>query len=129
MRSMIAALGLSLGVLTAAPAKADASWLSEALHYLTDGGYYGPVSYGAYPYTYGYVSPYVAPYSSYYPGTYLAPTWYPSYYPTYTYSYTYPSYWYNYRWYNPGWGRGYYGRPWVWHGGRHGWGEHHHWHR
>ena len=119
MRSMIAALGLSLGVLTAAPAKADASWLSEALHRYYDPGYYGyyapPVyDYGDYyaPSTSYYVEPgYVYPPTVYYSTPYYTPGW--SYY-----------WWSSPRYYGHWGGHGWYGgHHHGWHGGH---GGHHH---
>src|SRR6516165_75377 len=76
MKSLVlaAALGLgSLALVGITPAKADASWLSEALHRYYDPGYYG---YYAPPvYDYG---DYYAPSTSYYvePGYVYPPTVY-----------------------------------------------------
>jgi hypothetical protein len=110
MKSLIvaAALGLgSLGLIGATPAKANASWLSQALHARFDPYYYG-----------GYYAPgYVYPSYNYYSPTYV-----------------YPGYGYNYR---PGvsfwWGSGpRYSRGWHghWHGHRNAWhGGHGHHHR
>ena len=90
MRSMIASavLGLSaLGASVALPAKADASWLSQALRANFDAGYYPPAysyygpAYGVYPApSYGYATPYVVPYQSYGYGSryYSAQPWYGS---------------------------------------------------
>lgn len=122
MRSLLtsAVLGsVALGASLALPAKADASWLSQALHQVFDPGYYGPYyggpAYGAYGpgyyspgygyYTPGYAIPYVAPYSV----------------PFYGHRH-YGGY-YGHRGY-AGWNRG-------WHGGyrggyRGGYGHHHH---
>jgi len=96
-----------LGLWTATPAPADASWLSEALHAYYDPyyGYYGPSTYPVpYSYDYGtYYEPYLVPgysYSYWYtPGPYYR--WYGSYYaPRYRRGY--------YGSYRSGWGRGRY---------------------
>jgi hypothetical protein len=115
MRSLFlsAALGLgSLGLIAATPSRAEASWLSEALHAYFDPYYYG-----------GYYSPAYA-----YP-------WYGYYGPGYVYSYPSYSYYSVPYYYGParrdywgGWGgrHGYWrGHP-VWHGGYRGGG--HRWH-
>src|SRR5262249_62252085 len=93
MRSLLlsAVLGVaSLGVLAAAPAKAEASWLSQALHTMFDPAYYdGPYCYAP-GYPYGYYAPgygYFMPGYEYVPSTtyYYAPA--PHYvpYPTWAY--------------------------------------------
>jgi hypothetical protein len=116
MKSLLvaAALGLgSLGLVGLTPAKADASWLSEALHRRYDPGYY---AYYAPPvYDYG---DYYGPSTSYYvdPGyVYPPPT---VYYSTPYYTPTWSYYWWS--------GPRYYGHHHHegWHGG-HGWHHHH----
>jgi hypothetical protein len=113
-----AAAGLALAFVAAAPARSQASWLSEALHRRFDPGYYAPPVYsygGAY---------YAQPAYDYYAPTYVAP-------PAVYYSQPY--------YYGPGtsfyWSSGprYYGRyngyRGSWHGDRDGWHggrEHHH---
>jgi hypothetical protein len=119
MRSFItsAVLGLAvLGGTVALPAKANASWLSEALHQRFDPAYYGPAysSYSPLPYTYNAPDYYVPGYSYYYtPGyTYYSP------------GSVAPLYVAHYRWY----GNRYYGHHDWHHGwyGHHGYGHHHH---
>jgi len=111
MRSLIASavLGLAaLGGTLALPAKADASWLSEALHGNFDpaySGYYAPGYgysdyYGVPPYEYGVYTP---GYSYYYSPGYVVP---------YVAPYRYP--WYGGRYYG-----GHHGYR-RWHGGWHG---------
>ena len=113
MKSLIvsAALGLgALGLVGLTPSKAQASWLSEALHARFDPAY----GYSYYNYAPAYGYPYYDyPYGTYYSG------------PTYYYGVPYGSYWYGPRYYRP-----WYGHRWhehhghEWHGG-HGHGGHH----
>jgi hypothetical protein len=122
MRSWIssALLGTAvLGASAALPAKADASWLSEALNQTIDpyyGAPYGPVypAYGPDYWAPGY-SFYTPGYSYYVPG-YVAP--YVPYRAWYGHRY-YGSPWHGYR--NHGHHAGYRG----WHGGWHGGHGHH----
>jgi hypothetical protein len=124
---LAAALG-ALGLIGLAPAKADASWLSQALHRQFDpayyGGYYGAPVYNYddnayYPPAYDY-GPYASPaysYDYYYPSySYYSPA------PTVYFSVPFGGYYRNgYYWGGPR----YYGH---WHGYRGGWhgGYHHH---
>jgi hypothetical protein len=117
-----------LGLWTATPSRADASWLSQALHreFDPDYGYYGPAY--SYPpaYSYGsyYDDPYYAPtvpYTYYEPGYtyYYEPGWsyapYRSYYRPYYKRYG--GYYKGYRSRRYGWGRGHRGYR---------YGHHHH---
>ncbi len=115
---LAAALGLgSLGLVGLTPGRADASWLSEALH-----ARYGPYSYGGY---------YVAPGYDYYAPTYVYPgyNYYapPVYYTTPYYVSPGVSY---YRWSGPRyyghWGGYHHGDYHGWSGGHGGRGGHHH---
>jgi hypothetical protein len=134
-----AVLGLAtLGGSLALPAKADASWLSEALHRRFDPGYYGsydPGSYGSYysgpasgsygfdyytpgytyPPTYGYAT---TPGFSYYTPGYAVP-----YVAPYRTPYYGPRSYGGYRSYG-GWHRGWNGGYRGGHSG--GYGQHHH---
>ena len=75
MRTLIPSVALSVGALVGlAPAKAEASWLSQALHARYDPYYYGGPSYyyaPAYDYSdapayYDYGTPYYVPSYGYY---------------------------------------------------------------
>jgi len=112
MRSIVAPalLGLAtLGGTLALPAKADASWLSEALHGYFDPGYYGAYYPGYYD-SYGYYTP---GYSYYTPGYRY------DYSPGYVVPYYGPRSYGGSRWHG-GWHRGWHGH----HDGHHGWHGH-----
>src|SRR5262249_36119380 len=104
MKALLLAAALGVGVLSLAPAHADASWLSQALH-----ARYDPYPYG------GYYAPPACDYS--------APTYV---YPRYDYYYAPPAHYYSAPYYRPGvsfyWGGGhrYYGHWGGHYGGWHG---------
>src|SRR5262249_29605985 len=118
MKSFVlsAVLGLgALGLVGLTPSKAEASWLSEALHARFDPAYRG-YSYYDYGPAYGYYRDYGYPYGTYY------------YAPAYDYVVPYRSYWYGAGYYRPWYGHGWHGHGGhEWHGGRgwHGGHEHH----
>src|SRR5579884_1989272 len=112
MRTLMLSAALSVAALVGlAPAKADASWLSEYLHARFDPDYYSP----AYSYAPAYDYPYS--YAPAYEEDYVTPYYVPSYtyyVPSYSYwDYSYPTYWGSYAY-------PVYGRSW---GGHHAYGD------